>query len=99
MNGKEDENREYWTPTWEHQLREARKLYGEELRKYANVSKDNNHRCKDCFCCACLEVEEERRISWIFMPLTSDAPRKYCKECLAEILIGEIHKCKKTEEE
>lgn len=47
-------------PTWENQLRAARKLPDSELRQHALVSTQNRHRCEDCFCCAALTVLEER---------------------------------------
>jgi hypothetical protein len=52
---------EYWAPTWENQLREARKLDSKELNRHASVSTSNRHRCMDCFCCAALTVLEERK--------------------------------------
>ena len=47
-------------PTWQNQLHFARQLDDKELRRHARVSIDNNHRCMDCFCCACVEVMRER---------------------------------------
>jgi hypothetical protein len=41
-------------------LKEARLLSREDLRRHASVSRDNKHRCRDCYTCACLEVLEER---------------------------------------
>ena len=49
-------------PTWENQLWHAEQLNTlekrAELRRHASVSRDNRHRCEDCFCCACLKVLE-----------------------------------------
>jgi len=44
---------------WRDMKEHAVKLFNEnptELRRHALVSRDNRHRCKECFCCACLEV-------------------------------------------
>lgn len=38
-------------PTWKNQLRRARQLPTVELRRHAAVSRENRHRCQDCFCC------------------------------------------------
>jgi hypothetical protein len=53
----------YWAPTWENQLREARLLPDEDLRRHAAVSRNNAHWCRECFCCAALTVLEDRRES------------------------------------
>lgn len=47
-------------PTWENQLWHARQQPSYELRRHAQVSTDNKHRCEGCFCCAALTVLEER---------------------------------------
>ena len=31
-----------------------------ELRRHACVSRDNNHKCRDCFTCACWSVLTDR---------------------------------------
>ena len=49
----------YCEPTWENQLREARKLSTADLRRHASVSTNNRHYCRECFCCACLTVLAE----------------------------------------
>lgn len=41
-------------------LDRARALDDNELRRHASVSRNNRHRCCDCFTCACCEIEEER---------------------------------------
>jgi hypothetical protein len=49
---------------WELMKDQARELVRnppyttKELRRHASISTDNNHRCKNCFCCACVEVLE-----------------------------------------
>lgn len=43
--------------TWEKMIAQAEALPGEERRRHASVSRNNGHRCQECFCCACLEVE------------------------------------------
>lgn len=47
-------------PTWANQIEAARDLRSDELRHHAAVSRNNRHRCEDCFCCAALTVLEER---------------------------------------
>jgi len=47
-------------PTWSNQLWHARRLSTVELRRHAAVSRDNGHRCRDCFCCAAWTVLEAR---------------------------------------
>ncbi len=49
-------------PTWQNQLKFAEQLATEELKRHAAVSKDNLHRCEDCFCCAALTVLEQRML-------------------------------------
>lgn len=47
-------------PTWENQLVEARRLPDAELARHAAVSRNNGHRCRECFTCACVAVQGER---------------------------------------
>ena len=47
-------------PTWENQLNHARKQNSYELTTHALVSTRNQHRCKDCYCCAALTILETR---------------------------------------
>jgi len=55
-----------YEPTWFNQLFHARQLLQEkgwqEVRRHANVSRDNRHRCRECFCCACAEVLREHAL-------------------------------------
>lgn len=39
---------------------EARKLAKGELHRHASVSRNNRHKCKNCFCCAAMAVEDEQ---------------------------------------
>lgn len=52
-------------PIWENQLRAARQLLREEgiteVQRHARVSLNNRHRCRMCFCCACVEVLKEKQ--------------------------------------
>jgi len=39
----------------------ARLLSSAELARHYSVSKDNQHKCRECFCCICGDVLEERK--------------------------------------
>jgi hypothetical protein len=43
---------------WQRQIAEALTLSAADLRRHASVSRDNRHRCRECFTCACLTVLE-----------------------------------------
>lgn len=48
-------------PFWRLQLSLARELYlraPTETLRHASVSRNNDHRCATCFCCACLTIVE-----------------------------------------
>jgi hypothetical protein len=49
--------------TWHNLKSQARTLLHEqgldELKRHARVSTQNRHRCRACFCCACLAVIED----------------------------------------
>jgi hypothetical protein len=45
--------------TFEDMKRQARQLPPEELSRHAKVSINNNHKCRECFTCACVEVLEQ----------------------------------------
>ena len=49
---------------WQHMLGYARGLSDTALRHHARVSIDNRHKCKECFCCACVVVQRDRRKEW-----------------------------------
>lgn len=59
--GNKEMTADHSEPTWENQLWHARKLETNELQRHASVSRDNRHRCQDCFCCAAWTVLEERK--------------------------------------
>jgi hypothetical protein len=46
---------------WQEWKRQAATLPDKDLRRHASVSAGNRHSCRDCFCCAALEVLLERR--------------------------------------
>ena len=46
--------------TFDEMKAAAKLLDPEECRRHARVSRDNRHRCRECFCCACLAVVTER---------------------------------------
>lgn len=49
--------------SWDIQLQVARELLETkgraEVERHAMVSRNNRHRCRACFCCACVTVLEE----------------------------------------
>jgi hypothetical protein len=45
---------------WQEWRRQALALELAELARHASVSTSNRHSCRDCFCCACVEVQSER---------------------------------------
>lgn len=68
MSTAPDGFHDHTEPTWWNQLNAAHRLLKEkgyrEVRTHARVSIDNRHRCRECFCCACVAVlydPEERR--------------------------------------
>ena len=46
---------------WLEWKRQAYSLPVAEVQRHAGVSTDNRHSCRDCFCCACVELLDERR--------------------------------------
>jgi hypothetical protein len=53
--------KEFTPPSfWKVQLRRAALLPIADLRRHASVSLNNRHTCKDCFCCACVEIIKRR---------------------------------------
>jgi hypothetical protein len=54
--------RQYDEPAeqWMEFKRQAAILPNDELRRHGSVSTSNRHSCRDCFCCACVEVLQER---------------------------------------
>lgn len=66
MSTAPDGFHDHTEPTWFNQLFHARQLLREkgyaEVKRHASVSIDNRHRCRDCFCCACVEVLREHAI-------------------------------------
>jgi hypothetical protein len=57
MSGIKDVNTERWQTRearWASMLAEAENLPVTEALRHALVSLRNNHRCRECFCCACL---------------------------------------------
>lgn len=64
----------YPEPTWANQLAAARQLPTVDLERHASVSRNNHHRCTDCFCCAAWTVLEERRA-------VVNLPGVRCPEC------------------
>ena len=53
--------RDHSAPTWSNQLWHARRLSTADLRRHAAVSRENRHRCRECFCCAAWTVLEGRQ--------------------------------------
>ncbi len=45
---------------WAEWKRQAATLETKELRRHASVSTSNRHECTECFCCAALDVLQER---------------------------------------
>ncbi len=45
---------------WQEWKRQANTLPIIDLQRHAAVSKDNRHSCHDCFCCACVEMLNEK---------------------------------------
>jgi hypothetical protein len=45
---------------WANTLKVLRTFDDKEIDRHARVSTSNNHRCVDCYCCACQTVREER---------------------------------------
>ena len=56
-----NDNRNHWRSAdwWAQWIKEAKQLPETDLRRHASVSRNNNHRCVECYCCACLTVLEE----------------------------------------
>jgi hypothetical protein len=52
-----DDPREQWAE-WK---RQANTLPIIDLQRHASVSTGNGHACRDCFCCACVEMLAEKR--------------------------------------
>lgn len=46
---------------WAEQLSEARKLNDADLDRHATVSLRHRCRCGQCFCCAAVAVQRERK--------------------------------------
>ena len=49
------------SPFWRLQLALAKELFNREpgeVLRHASVSRNNAHRCSQCFCCACLTLVE-----------------------------------------
>ena len=46
---------------WQEWKRQAYTLPLAEVARHAKVSTQNGHRCRECFCCACIEAEDEMR--------------------------------------
>ncbi len=46
---------------WAEWKRQAAALPIKDLKRHASVSTENNHSCVDCFCCAAVQVLEEKQ--------------------------------------
>lgn len=46
---------------WEEWKRQANTLPVIDLERHASVSTSNRHKCKECFCCAAVELLAEKR--------------------------------------
>lgn len=45
---------------WQEWKRQANTLPILDLQRHASVSKTNRHSCRQCFCCACMELLSEK---------------------------------------
>ena len=43
------------------EFKKIKKMSNAEISRHAGVSQRNNHYCKDCFCCACLDELKRRQ--------------------------------------
>ena len=48
---------------WTALKRQAWKLSPPECSRHALISIQNQHRCRSCLCCACIEVDAERYLN------------------------------------
>ena len=62
---------------WQEWKRQANALGEAEMARHASVSTSNRHACRECFCCACVEVLAERREAMT-------QPPKACPNCQGE---------------
>ncbi len=46
---------------WQEWKAQAARLPLSDLARHAGVSLDNRHTCRECFCCAAVEVLREQR--------------------------------------
>jgi hypothetical protein len=51
--------------TYEQMKKRARQLSPAELRRHASVSIKNRDHCRQCFCCACVDVLRENTSPYI----------------------------------